>query len=115
MTTGIMSAKGCCYDKACAESFFHSLKIEYIRGEHFISQEIRPSSYHSSCRYLASDLCQTQPPATGTVNTNRFLLLSGYPGDRQLMPGLAEHALRVLCANAMLISSSGICPEIMDI
>ena len=25
---GSMSAKGCCYDNACVESFFHSLKVE---------------------------------------------------------------------------------------
>lgn len=37
---GSMSAKGCCYDNACAESFFHSLKIECIHGERFISREI---------------------------------------------------------------------------
>ncbi|MEL0552157.1 IS3 family transposase [Raoultella lignicola] len=37
---GSMSAKGCCYDNACAESFFHSLKVECIHGEHFISREI---------------------------------------------------------------------------
>ena len=36
----IMSARGCCYDNACAESFFHSLKVECIYGERFISREI---------------------------------------------------------------------------
>ncbi len=30
-----MSAKGCCYDNACSESFFHSLKVEAIHGERF--------------------------------------------------------------------------------
>ncbi|SVF56246.1 IS3 element protein InsF [Escherichia coli] len=35
-----MSAKGCCYDNACVESFFHSLKVECIHGEHFISREM---------------------------------------------------------------------------
>lgn len=35
-----MSAKGCCYDNACAESFFHSLKVECIHGERFASREI---------------------------------------------------------------------------
>ena len=30
-----MSAKGCCYDNACSESFFHSLKVEAIHGEKF--------------------------------------------------------------------------------
>ncbi|MDE8559435.1 IS3 family transposase, partial [Pantoea vagans] len=37
---GSMSARGCCYDNACAESFFHSLKVECIHGERFISREI---------------------------------------------------------------------------
>lgn len=30
-----MSAKGNCYDNACAESFSHSLKVEAIHGERF--------------------------------------------------------------------------------
>ena len=30
-----MNAKGCCYDNACSESFFHSLKVEAIHGERF--------------------------------------------------------------------------------
>lgn len=35
-----MSARGSCYDNACAESFFHSLKVECIHGEHFAKREI---------------------------------------------------------------------------
>ncbi|MDI5920890.1 IS3 family transposase [Halomonas sp. LR5S13] len=34
-----MSAKGNCYDNACAESFFHSLKVEAIHGERFVTRE----------------------------------------------------------------------------
>lgn len=34
-----MSAKGNCYDNACAESFFHSLKVECIHGESFASRD----------------------------------------------------------------------------
>lgn len=34
-----MSAKGNCYDNACAESFFHSLKVEAIHGERFANRE----------------------------------------------------------------------------
>ncbi len=37
---GSMSAKGCCYDNACVESFFHSLKVECIHGERFSNREI---------------------------------------------------------------------------
>lgn len=34
-----MSRKGNCYDNACAESFFHSLKVELIHGEKFVTRE----------------------------------------------------------------------------
>lgn len=34
-----MSAKGNCYDNACAESFFHSLKVEAVHGERFVTRE----------------------------------------------------------------------------
>jgi putative transposase len=30
---------GNCYDNACAESFFHSLKVELRHGERFINRE----------------------------------------------------------------------------
>ena len=36
---GSMSAKGNCYDNACAESFFHSFKVETIHGEYFATRE----------------------------------------------------------------------------
>ena len=34
-----MSGKGNCYDNACAESFFHSIKIEAIYGERFPTRQ----------------------------------------------------------------------------
>jgi transposase InsO family protein len=34
-----MSAKGNCYDNACAESFFHTMKVEVIHGENFATRE----------------------------------------------------------------------------
>ena len=34
-----MSGKGNCYDNACAENFFHSLKVEAIHGERFRTRE----------------------------------------------------------------------------
>ena len=34
-----MSAKGNCYDNACAESFFHSLKVEIVHGEDIVSRD----------------------------------------------------------------------------
>lgn len=35
-----MSAKGNCYDNACAESFFHTLKVETIHGERIASRAV---------------------------------------------------------------------------
>ena len=34
-----MSAKGCCYDNAVAESFFHTLKVEVIHGERLVTRK----------------------------------------------------------------------------
>ena len=34
-----MSAKGCCYDNASAESFFHTLKVELIHDECYKTRE----------------------------------------------------------------------------
>ena len=34
-----MSKKGDCYDNACSESFFHSLKVEAIHGELFPTRQ----------------------------------------------------------------------------
>lgn len=50
---GGMSARGCCYDNACAESFFHTLRVECIHGEDFVSREIMRTSVfnYSECDY----------------------------------------------------------------
>ncbi|EAO7552463.1 IS3 family transposase [Salmonella enterica] len=50
---GSMSARGCCYDNACAESFFHTLKVECIHGEDFVSREIMRTAVfnYSECDY----------------------------------------------------------------
>ena len=34
-----MSGTGNCYDNACAESFFHTLKVEAIHGERFPTRQ----------------------------------------------------------------------------
>lgn len=34
-----MSGKGNCYDNACAESFFHTLKVEIIHGQQMATRE----------------------------------------------------------------------------
>ncbi|EAA9363401.1 IS3 family transposase [Salmonella enterica] len=50
---GSMSARGCCYDNACAESFFHTLRGECIHGEDFVSREIMRTAVfnYSECDY----------------------------------------------------------------
>ena len=65
---GSMSAKGCCYDNAVAESFFHSLKVEVIHGRQFqtkaemrsvvfryIESRYNRTRMHSSCDYCSPD------------------------------------------------------------
>ena len=47
-----MSGKGNCYDNACAESFFHSLKVEAIHGEHFATRE---EMRHAVFEYIEVD------------------------------------------------------------
>lgn len=63
---GSMSAKGYCYDNACAESFFHSLKVEKLHRYRFEThQQMRQAVFqyievnynrkrrHSACGYLS--------------------------------------------------------------
>ncbi|ENA4319969.1 IS3 family transposase [Salmonella enterica subsp. enterica serovar Anatum] len=70
---GSMSAKGCCYDNACAESFFHTLKVECIHGEDFASREIMRTTVfnyiecdynrwrrHSACSGLSPEQFENQ-------------------------------------------------------
>ncbi|EBG0215930.1 IS3 family transposase, partial [Salmonella enterica subsp. enterica serovar Elokate] len=70
---GSMSAKGCCYDNACAESFFHTLKVECIHGEDFVSREIMRTAVfndiecdynrwrrHSACGGLSPEQFENQ-------------------------------------------------------
>ncbi|MCX8981027.1 IS3 family transposase [Citrobacter portucalensis] len=70
---GSMSAKGCCYDNACAESFFHALKVECIHGEDFASREIMRTAVfnyiecdynrwrrHSACGGLSPEQFENQ-------------------------------------------------------
>ena len=44
-----MSGKGNCYDNACAESFFHSLKVEATHGERFATREEMRHYRHLAC------------------------------------------------------------------
>ena len=34
-----MSRKGCCYDNAAMESFFHTLKVELVYREFYITRQ----------------------------------------------------------------------------
>lgn len=47
-----MSAQGNCYDNACVESFFHSLKVEAIHGEQFVTRE---SMRQAESEYIETD------------------------------------------------------------
>ena len=47
-----MSAKGNCYDNACAESFFHTMKVEAVHGERFATRE---EMRHTVFEYIEVD------------------------------------------------------------
>lgn len=71
-----MSAKGNCYDNACAESFFHSLKVESIHGERFATRQAMKEAVfeyievdynrtrrHSANGYLSPEAFEAQQAA----------------------------------------------------
>jgi transposase InsO family protein len=71
-----MSAKGNCYDNAVAESFFHTLKVEVIHGERFLTRALMRQTVfeyievdynrtrrHSACGYISPDAFEAQQVA----------------------------------------------------
>jgi transposase InsO family protein len=75
-----MSAKGNCYDNACAESFFHSLKVEVIQGEQFATRE--------SMRQAVFEYIETDYNPVRLHSTNGFLSLLDF--ERQFYQSLAS-------------------------
>ena len=65
-----MSAKGNCYDNAVAESFFHSLKVEAIHGERFVTwEEMRQTVFE----YIEVDYNRTRRhSANGFISPAAF-------------------------------------------
>jgi len=65
-----MSAKGNCYDNACAESFFHSLKVEAIHEERFMTRdEMRQAAFE----YIEVDYNRTRRhSANGFISPEAF-------------------------------------------
>ena len=65
-----MSAKGNCYDNACAESFFHTMKVEAIHGERFLTRE---SMRKTVFEYIEIDYNRTrQHSAIGYLSPEAF-------------------------------------------
>ena len=65
-----MSRKGCCYDNACAESFFHSMKVEAIHGERITT---RAELQRRVFEYIELDYNQTRLHSTlGYVSPDQF-------------------------------------------
>ena len=65
-----MSAKGNCFDNACAESFFHSLKVEAIHDERFATrEEMRQTVFE----YIEVDYNRTRRHSTnGYISPEAF-------------------------------------------
>jgi transposase InsO family protein len=69
-----MSAKGNCYDNACAESFFHSLKVEAIHGENC---ETRQAMRERVFEYIEVDYNRTRRhSANGYISPELFEALN---------------------------------------
>jgi transposase InsO family protein len=65
-----MSAKGNCYDNACAESFFHTMKVEAIHGECFATRE---EMRHTVFEYIEVDYNRTRRhSANGRISPMAF-------------------------------------------
>lgn len=65
-----MSAKGNCYDNACAESFFHSMKVEAIHGERFTT---RAAMKQTIFEYIEVDYNRTRRhSANGYISPEAF-------------------------------------------
>ena len=58
-----MSAKGNCYDNDCAESFFHSLKVEAIHGERFVTGSKCDKQFSSTSKWIIIEPADTAPTA----------------------------------------------------
>jgi putative transposase len=69
-----MSAKGNCYDNACAERFLHSLKVESVHGERFRTRDrMRATVFesietdynrqwrHSTLGYISPEAFEARP------------------------------------------------------
>jgi len=67
---GSMSGRGNCYDNACAESFFHSMKVECVHGERFASREIMRITVFN---YIECDYnCWSPHSACGGLSPEQF-------------------------------------------
>jgi len=67
-----MSRKGNCWDNACAESFFHSLKVETLQGEPSMTRE---SMRQRIFEYIAVDYNKTRRHSSlGYLSPNNFEL-----------------------------------------
>jgi transposase InsO family protein len=65
-----MSAKGNCYDNACAESFFHTMKVEAIHGERI---ETREEMRRVVFEYIEVDYNRTRRhSANGNISPEAF-------------------------------------------
>jgi transposase InsO family protein len=58
-----MSAKCNCYDNACAESFFHSLKVKAIHGQRFSTRQECARQYSNILKWITIKLADTAPMA----------------------------------------------------
>ena len=71
-----MSAKGCCYDNAAMESFFHTLKVELVHDENYKTRQEAKTSIveYIECYYNR----KRRHTTIGYVTPLEFEMNSGY-------------------------------------
>ena len=83
-----MSAKGCCYDNACVESFFHSLKVECIHNNSAIPIKFHISNniYHYEKQRLNQliDEMASVDTAVKVLETTILPLVKAYPNSQSI-------------------------------
>ena len=69
-----MRATGNCYDNACAESFFHALKVEVIHAERFATRALMQETVFE---YIEVSYNRTR-----RHSTNGYISLEAFEGQQ---------------------------------
>jgi len=79
-----MTAKGNCYDNACAESFFHTLNVEVVHGERLLTRdEMRKTLFE----YIEVDYNRSRRHSANGISAQKRLRPNLYLGSVSVVAG----------------------------